>query len=300
MTSEISPGSPKAWLLASRPATLSAAVIPVAVGAAVAASLCSFALLPSLAALLGAIWIQIGTNFANDVYDFKKGADTGDRVGPLRAAQAGLLTPRQLFKGMFVAFGLATLCGFYLLLHAGWPIAIIGLASIASGIAYTGGPYPLGYNGLGDLFVFVFFGFVAVCGTVFVQMDSLPTLALWASVPVGALATAILVVNNIRDADTDILCGKRTLAVRFGRNAARLEFIALIASAYLIPLSLVLRGNLGMVVFFLPLATLPIAFLLIRTVTTTTDSNALNRCLKGSAGLLLLHGSLFSIGLCLG
>lgn len=295
----IAPGSLRAWLLASRPATLSAALVPVAVGMALAHFLDGFSLWPALAALAGAIWIQIGTNFANDVYDHQKGADTGDRVGPMRAAQAGLLSPKQLFIGMAVTFGLATLCGFYLLLVGGWPIALIGAASIASGIAYTGGPYPLGYNGLGDIFVLVFFGFVAVCGTVYVQLLWVPGLALWLSIPVGALATAILVVNNIRDADTDVLCGKRTLAVRFGRGAARLEYVLLIASAFIIPTALVIDSRLPALVLSIWLSA-PLAVLLIKVVLTTTDGRKLNACLKASAGLLLVHGILLCAGLLLG
>ncbi len=294
----IAPGSARAWLLASRPATLSAAVVPVAVGSALADALGGFALWPALAALLGAMWIQIGTNFANDVYDFKKGADTGDRVGPTRAAQAGLLTPPQLFLGMFLAFGFSALCGMYLLIHAGWPIAVIGVASVLSGIAYTGGPYPLGYNGLGDVFVMVFFGFVAVCGTVFVQLGHVPTVAIWVSVPVGALATAILVVNNIRDAETDVLCGKRTLAVRFGRSAARLEYILLIVSAFVIPTALVLREQLPATALLTWLC-VPLAVALVKTVCTSSDSSVLNGCLKRSAALLLVHGTLFTIGILL-
>jgi 1,4-dihydroxy-2-naphthoate octaprenyltransferase len=297
--SSATPGSAGAWLLASRPATLSAAIVPVAVGSAVAHALGSFVLLPALAALFGAIWIQIGTNFANDVYDYKKGADTGERVGPLRAAQAGLLTPKQLFGGMYVAFGVATLCGLYLLTIGGWPIVVIGVASVASGIAYTGGPYPLGYNGLGDLFVMIFFGFVAVCGTVYVQMGHVPELAWWAALPVGSLATAILVVNNIRDADTDILCGKRTLAVRFGRHAARFEYVVLLASAYAIPGALVMDGQVGPLGLLCWLSA-PLALKLIGNVTSSDDAQILNSSLKGSAGLLLLHGSLFATGLVFG
>lgn len=293
------PGSAAAWLLATRPATLTAAFVPVAVGSAVAQALDAFALYPALAALLGAVWIQIGTNFANDVFDFKKGADTEDRVGPVRAAQAGLLTPKQLFIGMFVSFGIATLCGIYLLSLGGWPIAVIGAASVASGIAYTGGPYPLGYNGLGDLFVMIFFGFVAVCGTVYVQMGAIPQLAWWAALPVGSLATSILVVNNIRDADTDLLCGKRTLAVRFGRSAARFEYVVLLATAFAVPVALVARGQVG-VLGLLCCLSAPLAIQLIRRVCTSTDPKVLNTCLKGSAGLLLVHGSLFAAGLCFG
>lgn len=295
----IAPGSARAWILAARMATLSAALVPVAVGMAVAHLLSGFALWPALAALVGALWIQIGTNFANDVYDFKKGADTGDRLGPTRAAQAGLLSPRQLFVGMAVAFGIATLCGLYLLSVGGWPIALIGIASIASGIAYTGGPYPLGYNGLGDLFVLVFFGFIAVCGTVYVQMLDVPTLAIWMSIPVGALATAILVVNNIRDAETDVLCGKRTLAVRFGKSAARLEYVLLLASAYVVPTSLVVDSTLPTSALVIWLSA-PLALFLLRIVLTSDDGETLNRALKGSAALLLVHGALLCAGMLIG
>ncbi len=293
------PGSPAAWLLASRPQTLSAALVPVAVGSAVAHAMQSFSLYPALAALMGAVWIQIGTNFANDVFDFKKGADTSERVGPMRAAQAGLLTPKQLYAGMVVAFGIASACGLYLLSIRGWPIAAIGIASVASGIAYTGGPYPLGYNGLGDIFVLIFFGFVAVCGTVYVQMGVVPALAWWAALPVGSLATAILVVNNIRDADTDVLCGKRTLAVRFGRSAARFEYVVLIASAYAVPIALVLRHQAGAALLLCCLSA-PLAIALVRKVSISDDSAVLNGCLKGSAILLLVHGLLFAVGLSLG
>lgn len=295
----IAPGSARAWILAARPATLSAALVPVAVGMTIAHLLSGFALWPALAALAGAIWIQIGTNFANDVYDYKKGADTGDRLGPTRAAQAGLLTTRQLFVGMAVTFGLASLCGLYLLSVGGWPIAVIGIASIASGVAYTGGPYPLGYNGLGDLFVLVFFGFVAVCGTVYVQMLEVPVLALWMSIPVGALATAILVVNNIRDVETDVLCGKRTLAVRFGKSAARLEYVLLLASAFVVPTSLVLRGQLPIAVLAVWLSA-PLAVSLLKIVLTSDDGETLNRGLKGSAALLLVHGVLLCAGMLIG
>src|SRR5580692_1531577 len=217
------PGLLRVWLLACRPATLVAAFVPVAVGAACAVADAHFRAGPALAALLGAVFIQIGTNLANDVYDFERGADTAERLGPTRAVQAGLLTARQVRAGMVVAFGLATLAGAYLVSAAGWPVVAIGVLSVASGIAYTGGPYPLGYHGLGDVFVMAFFGFVAVCGTVFVQAHEVPLLAWLAAVPVGAIATAVLVVNNLRDREQDARAGKRTLAVRFGRRAGVVE-----------------------------------------------------------------------------
>lgn len=292
------PGSVGAFLLASRPATLSAAIVPVAVGTACAFASGGFSLGPALAALFGACFIQIGTNFANDVFDYEKGADTEERVGPLRAAQAGLLTPRALRAAMVVAFGLATVSGVYLTWVAGPAIVAIGIASIASGIAYTGGPYPLGYNGLGDLFVMVFFGFVAVCGTAFVQMGTVPPLAIFASIPVGALATAIIVVNNLRDAEGDAKVGKRTLAVRIGPRAAQTEYALLLAAAYAVPVVMLLLGRSGLAVL-LPLLSAPLALPLLRSIRSDRGS-ALNSTLVGTAKLLLVHGVLFAAGLAAG
>lgn len=294
----IAPGSARAWLLAARPATLSAAVVPVAVGTACAIAAGGFAAGPALAALLGAVFIQIGTNFANDVFDFEQGADTAERLGPTRATQAGLLTPAQMRAGMVAAFGLATAAGVYLALVAGWPVLAIGVASVLSGIAYTGGPYPLGYHGLGDVFVMIFFGFVAVCGTAFVQLGQVPALAWWASVPVGALATAILVVNNVRDRDTDVRAGKRTLAVRLGRGAGVAEYVLLMAAAYGTPVALVLMKLAGPAAL-LPVLTLPLAAGQIRVMAGTAEGAALNLCLKRTAQLLLLFGLLFAVGLVL-
>lgn len=283
------------WVLAARPRTLTAAVVPVAVGTAVAAQAGGVRVGPAFAALLGAVFLQIGTNFANDVFDFEKGADGGDRLGPLRVTQAGLLSPRAVRGGMWAAFALATLCGVYLAVIAGWPIVAIGIASIASGIAYTGGPYPLGYHGLGDAFVLVFFGIVAVCGTVYVQTGFVPPLALAASIPVGALATAILVVNNLRDRESDARAGKRTLAVRFGRRFAIAEYGLLLAIAYAIPILLVGAGRTSPWAL-LPLASLPMAAARMRRVA-AHDGAALNASLGGTAQLLLIHGVLFAVGL---
>lgn len=224
------------WLLASRPKTLPAAAAPVIVGTAVALSDGVFRLWPALAALLGALLIQIGTNFANDVFDFKKGADTQERLGPLRVTQAGLLSPKQVMVGMWLVFALAVMVGLYLVYVGGWPIVAIGILSIVSGIAYTGGPFPLGYNGLGDLFVFIFFGLVAVGGTYYVQAGSVGVASIWAAIPIGLLATAILIVNNLRDIETDRQAGKKTLAVRFGVKGAQTEYLLVVALAYLTPL----------------------------------------------------------------
>ncbi|MDI3282036.1 1,4-dihydroxy-2-naphthoate polyprenyltransferase [Polyangium sp. 15x6] len=294
----IRPGSFRAWVLACRPATLTAAVVPVAVGTAVAHASGSFRALPALAALLGSILIQIATNFANDVFDHEKGADTEERLGPTRATATGLLTPRQVRKGLAVTIALALLPGLYLAFVGGWPIVAIGITSILAGIAYTGGPYPLGYHGLGDVFVFLFFGLVAVCGTAFVQVGGVPPLAFLAAVPVGALATAILVVNNVRDRETDVKAGKRTLAVRFGRRAGVLEYAALLAASYAAPVVCV--ASLGRSPWaLLPLVSLPLGLGLLRALA-TREGRPLNAVLARTAMLLLLFGVLFSVGLVVG
>ena len=287
--------SVKAWILATRPATLTVGLIPVLVGCAIARSMHALRICPALAALFGAIFIQIGTNLANDVFDYEKGADTAERLGPLRVTQAGLIAPHNVRLGMYISFALATVLGLYLTWSAGPVILIIGLLSIASGIAYTGGPYPLGYNGLGDLFVFLFFGFVAVCGTVFVQAGSVPALAVWASIPVGAIATAVLVVNNVRDCDTDRLAGKRTLAVRLGRAGGLLEYHLMSLLAYAVPAGLLLAGRLSRWAL-LPLVTLPLALRLNQALRRGSGA-ALNPLLKRTAQLLLLYGLLWAAGL---
>jgi 1,4-dihydroxy-2-naphthoate octaprenyltransferase len=294
---EIRKGSARAWLLGCRPATLSVAAVPVLVGSACAVRAGGFRAGPALLALLGALFIQIGTNLANDVFDFEKGADTGERLGPTRVTQAGLLTPAQVRGGMVAAFALATLCGVYLTWVAGMAVVIIGVLSILSGMAYTGGPYPLGYHGLGDVFVMIFFGFVAVCGTAFVQLGAVPALAVAASLPVGALATAVLVVNNLRDRETDARAGKRTLAVRLGRGGALLEYGLLLSVSYAVPVALWVLGQVP-VWALLPLFTLPQALALWRTVS-RGEGRALNPALGGTARLLLFHGALFAAGIAL-
>jgi len=291
---DTAPGALGTWVAAARLRTLPAAVVPVAVGTACATASGGMALGPALAALGGALAIQIGTNFANDVFDAERGADGPDRVGPLRAVSAGLITAGAMKRAMIAAFGVATLLGVYLVAVAGWPVVAIGVASILSGIAYTGGPWPLGYHGLGDVFVLAFFGFVAVCGTAFVQLGRVPCLAIWAAVPVGALATAILVVNNIRDRATDERAGKRTLAVRLGRGGGLIEYGALLAIAYAVPAGLAIAGRLPVA---LPLLTAPIAVARLRALIAAADGPAFNGCLAATAQLLLLHGGLFAAGL---
>jgi 1,4-dihydroxy-2-naphthoate octaprenyltransferase len=296
-SSEPRPSLVGSWLLAARPKTLSAASVPVLVGSA-----CAFAAgqspgWPAVAALAGALLLQVGANFANDVYDYEKGADTAERLGPTRAVQAGLISATAMKCGMYVVFALSLLIGAYLTAVAGPVILAIGVVSILSAVAYTGGPYPLGYNGLGDVFVFVFFGLVAVCGTAFVELGQVPALALWCSVPVGALATAILVVNNLRDHEQDARVGKRTLAVRWGRRAVIHEYGLLLAVSYAVPLYLATSATQGRFVL-LPLLTLPLARRLMRAVRSETGRE-LNARLAGTAKLLLLFGVLFSLGIVL-
>ena len=289
------PGSLGAWILATRPATLGIAVAPVLCGSALAHLQGGFRAVPALLALLGAVLILIGTNLANDVFDFEKGADTKERLGPTRVTQAGLLPARAVRRGMWTAFALAAVCGVFLTFTAGWVVIAIGVASVLSGLAYTGGPYPLGYHGLGDVFVFVFLGLVAVGGTVFVQTGELPALALVCAVPIGTLATAVLVVNNVRDAETDRLAGKRTLAVRLGRSGGLGEYHLMSLCAYAIPAALVLLHKLPAAAL-LPLLSLPLS-LRLNLRLRQLHGRALNPMLKQTAQLLLLYGVLWSAGL---
>jgi 1,4-dihydroxy-2-naphthoate octaprenyltransferase len=291
------PGSVRAWVIAARPPTLSAALVPVAVGTACAAVEGSLKPGPALAALAGALLLQVAANFANDVFDYEKGADTAERLGPVRAVQAGLLAPEAVRRGLYCVLGLALVIGVYLAATAGPIVIAIGLASIAAAVAYTGGPYPLGYHGLGDVFVMLFFGFVAVLGTTFVQVGHLTELAIWAAVPVGALATAILVVNNLRDIETDRVAGKRTLAVRWGERGAIAEYALLLLLAYGVPVARFFAGR-ATATILLPLVTLPLAARLLRAVA-RERGRALNPLLKQTAVLLFAYGLLFALGLVL-
>lgn len=221
----------QAWILAVRPRTLSAGAAPVVAASGFAAADGVFVQLPALAALAGALLIQIGTNLANDYYDFFKGGDTGERLGPVRVTQAGILPPRAVFRGMAVALGLATLTGVYLASVAGWPVIVIGLVSMLMAVCYTGGPYPLSYNGLGDVFVFVFFGLVATATTYYVQAQAWSADGILAGAGLGFFSTAMLVVNNLRDRETDGAAGKRTLAVRFGDRFTVIQYFACLALA---------------------------------------------------------------------
>ena len=287
----------KLWLLASRPATLTAVVSPLVVGGALAVQDGVADLGAWLAAFLGALFIQLGTNYANDVFDYEKGADTAERVGPLRVTQAGLVTPKQMRTAMVLAFAAATLCGVFLVWRCGWPIVWLGLASIASGVLYTGGPWPLGYNGLGDVFVFLFFGIAATVGTYFVQAGHTAPSAWWWSIPVGATCTAIIIVNNLRDIDTDVKVGKRTLAVRFGAEFVRTEYAAMLALALGTPVWLAVRTKSPALA--LPVLLMPLALKLLRTLRSTRDPAVLNPLLGATARLHLFAGVLASAGILL-
>ncbi|ELY44168.1 1,4-dihydroxy-2-naphthoate polyprenyltransferase [Natronorubrum bangense] len=308
-TAEVDISRTKAWLLAARPQTLPAAAAPVIVGTALAIYADVFAPLPAAMAFIGATLIQIGTNFANDYYDAIKGADTEDREGFTRVTQAGIIPPEQVKLATIVTFTLAIFSGTYLVYIGGLPILVIGLVSVFCGWAYTGGPYPLGYHGLGDLFVFVFFGIVAVMGTFYVQavtaVEPLTTTipegtvtleAFVASLPIAGISTAIIVVNNIRDRETDVEAGKRTLAVRLGYRWSRVEYVALLALAYITPLWFWLAAGFGPSVL-LPLVSLPYAAVVTRTVLTRTDGEALNPALEGTGKLLAIYSVLFAVGM---
>jgi 1,4-dihydroxy-2-naphthoate octaprenyltransferase len=301
----------EAWVIAARPQTLPAAVAPVVVGAGLAFGDGAFAPLPLAAALVGATLIQIGTNFANDYYDAIQGADTEAREGFTRVTAGGLIDPGEVRRAMYLTFAAAVVVGATLVYVGGVPILVIGLLSVASGIAYTGGPYPLGYHGLGDLFVFVFFGLVAVTGTYYVQAvvavasvgpfptsippGTLPPEAVVASLPIAALSTAILVVNNVRDREEDATTGKRTLAVRFGDRFARGEYLALIALAYVVPPAMVAAGWASPLALA-PLLTLPYAALVTRTVLTGDSGAELNPALERTGKLLAGYAVLFAVG----
>src|SRR6478672_1106971 len=253
------------WVMAARVRTLPAAVAPVLVGTSLAVSADEFDVAAFLCALLGAIFIQVGTNLSNDYSDARRGADTEDRLGPVRVTAGGLVPPGQVLRATYVTFGLAVACGAYLIAVAGWELLAVGAASILAGVLYTGGPRPYGYEGLGELFVFLFFGIVAVAGSYFVQYERLPWEAFACAVPVGLLASAILVVNNVRDIDTDRRAGKRTLAVRLGRERTRGLYAGMLALAFLTAPVPWLLGSMD-AWLLLPWATLPLAARLVTVV----------------------------------
>ena len=290
-------GGPRIWLMAARPRTLPAAIAPVLVGSAAAADAThDFRWGAFVAALIGSIFIQIGTNLVNDYSDAKRGADPEDRLGPVRVTSTGLVAPRRVLYATWLAFGVAVVAGIYLATVAGFLIIAVGAASIAAGVLYTGGPRPYGYAGLGELFVFLFFGLVAVNGSYYVQLEELDWLPFFLSISVGFLSTAILVVNNVRDIDTDRRAGKRTLAVRLGRDRTRRLYLALILGAFAwLPLSLLIAGGPGEAL--LGLLAIGLVPRPARAVTGRTDGPSLNAALAGTGAVLAAFSLLVSLGL---
>ncbi len=292
------PNPARIWVMAARPKTLPLGVAPVLAGTALAGYLHVFHPLRFAAALLGSVFIQIGANLSNDYSDARRGADTEDRLGPVRVTAGGLVPPRQVLLATYVTFGLAVLCGVYLIAVAGWQLLLIGVASIVAGVLYTGGPRPYGYEGLGEVFVFLFFGFAAVAGSYFAQVRDFSWESLVLSVPIGLIAAAVLVVNNTRDIDTDRRANKRTLAVRVGRANSRRMYAAMVLIAYPVVLIPWVFGPLR-AWLLLPLLSLPLAQTVIRIVATHTDGLSLNRALARTGQLQLVFCVLLSAGLLL-
>jgi 1,4-dihydroxy-2-naphthoate octaprenyltransferase len=283
------------WVMAARVRTLPAAVAPVLVGTSLALGAGKFHPLAFVAALLGAVFIQVGTNLSNDYSDARRGADSEDRLGPVRVTAGGLVPPKQVLIATYATFGLAVACGVYLVAVAGPQLIAVGAASILAGVLYTGGPRPYGYEGLGEVFVFLFFGVVAVAGSYFVQVQQLPWQAFGCAVPVGLLASAILVVNNVRDIDTDRRAGKRTLAVRLGRARTRALYTAMMAGAFLCAPAL---WALGMSPWLLLCwAAIPLAVGLVRTVRTRIDGPSLNGALAKTGALQMVFCVLLAAGI---
>lgn len=289
----------KVWLDAARPKTLAAAFVPVLVGAALAWKDHHFSWDASLVALMCAFLIQIGTNFANDYYDFIKGADTDERVGFERATATGLVPAEHMLYATITTMSIAFFLGLYLVYLGGWPVLLIGVLSLVFGIAYTGGPFPLGYNGLGDLFVFIFFGIIAVMGTYYVNALHWSAASFWASLPVGALSTNILAVNNLRDIEQDRPAGKKTIGVLFGEDALRWEYLLMLLVSFTVPAYFFLRLGFGPAIF-IPFILIPPALYLLRVIWKEEDKRRLNKMLERTAQFLTLFGVLFSAGILLG
>jgi 1,4-dihydroxy-2-naphthoate octaprenyltransferase len=292
------PSGIRIWLMAARVRTLPAAVAPVLVGTALAGYEHVFHPLRFIAALIGAVFIQIGTNLSNDYSDARRGADAEDRLGPVRVTAGGLVPPRQVLIATYLTFGVAVLAGIYLTVVAGWQLLLVGAASILAGVLYTGGPKPYGYEGLGEVFVFLFFGIVAVAGSYFVQVKHLSWEAFALAVPVGLIAAAILVVNNFRDIDTDRRAGKRTLVVRLGRARTRVLYAVIVYGAYLLTPVTWVFGPLTAWVL-LPWLTLLMAASVVRIVRNRTDGPSLNQALARTGLLQLAFCMLLSAGLLL-
>jgi 1,4-dihydroxy-2-naphthoate polyprenyltransferase len=285
------------WAMAARPRTLPAAIAPVLVGTALAGAEGEFRALAFAAALIGSIFIQIGTNLSNDYSDARRGADTEERLGPVRVTAGGLVPPRKVLVATWLAFGIAVAAGAYLIALVGWELLAIGAASILAGVLYTGGPRPYGYEGLGEVFVFTFFGLVAVVGSYYVQTEDLAGIAVALAVPVGLLSAAILMVNNVRDIDTDRRAGKRTLAVRLGRRRAIGVFAATLWLAFAWTAAVAIAEAEPWLA--LPLLAAPLVVPLQRTVATRTDGPALNGALAGTGMLLAAFSVLLSAGVLL-
>jgi 1,4-dihydroxy-2-naphthoate octaprenyltransferase len=292
------PSTLRIWVLAARPNTLPAALAGVVVGLGAAIGVgVPFRLDTALGCVAVALLLQVVANFANDLSDFRRGADTPDRSGPMRVAAAGLVTERQLEVAIAITIGLAGVVGLWLAFVGGPVLIALGVLAVVAALAYTGGPWPYGYRGLGEVFVFVFFGLVAVIGTAYLQAGRLEPLFLGAAIPVGALTTAILVVNNLRDIPTDTAAGKRTLAVMLGRRWTAVEYEALLAVALVVPVALVAGGRTPWVLA--PLLVSPLAVPLQRTVRGYVEPRELNPVLKGTARLSLAYAVLFAVGLAL-
>lgn len=302
-TSAVRPSALRTWWLAIRPNTLPAAIGPVLVGVGASLALAvPFRADTAIACLAVALLLQIAANLANDVSDFRRGADTPDRTGPTRVAAAGLVTEGQLETAIAIVFALAGIVGLYLVSVGGWGLLVVGGGAMVATLAYTGGPWPYGYRGLGELFVFAFFGLVAVVGTAYLQALRLEPLFWLAAVPMGCLITAILVVNNLRDIPTDRAAGKHTLAVTFGEGFAKSEYVALLVVAFAVPVVLLVTGQSGWPVL-LPLVSGVLAVAPLRRVRSLgpgDDRRTLNPVLKATARLSLVYGVLFAIGLALG
>lgn len=285
----------KVWLMAARPKTLPAAIAPVVIGVAIAYADGQLHALSIACALLGAILIQIGTNFANDYFDFVKGTDTADRIGPTRATQAGLVSPKTMRNAFIITFALALIPGAYIIYRGGWPFLAIGLIGIACGILYTGGPYPLGYLGLGDVFVFIFFGPIAVAGTHYLNTLEWSLFAVVSGFGPGLISVALLTVNNLRDVDEDRVAGKMTLPARFGRRFARFEYLAcIVVGAAVMPMYLYAATDRRLFAL-VPLVVIPLATPIIRTVFTTTEGVALNRALGATGRVLVVFAVVFAV-----
>jgi len=292
------PSAVRIWLMAARPRTLPAAVAPVLVGTSLAATQGTFKALTFIAAMLGALFIQVGTNLSNDYSDARRGADTEDRLGPVRVTAGGLVPPRQVLIATYAAFGLAVLAGVYLIATAGWELLLVGAASILAGVLYTGGPRPYGYEGLGEVFVFLFFGVVAVAGSYYAQTEHLAWEAFVLAIPVGLLASAILVVNNVRDLETDRRAGKKTLAVRLGRQGARGLYGGMLGAAFVTAPFPWLFGGDGLTAWLLlPWLAIPLALPVAKIVRERTDGPSLNGALARTGMLQLVFCTLLSIGL---